>query len=152
MMNCSRNVPILLLERSMERSLKLGKPSGCMPSPHMRNWFPTMKDPDTLIATPSWPWARHWSISTTCTSLSEGQSPANVLRMLERVAKISFPPTDCFLEKLQNREVHISKTLEVSKMPLQVHRQHLLGYKKLLCTKLVSTKEWQFAELTHYFH
>lgn len=109
-MNCSRNVPIRLLEISIERSLKLGKPSTCRPSPHIRNWFPIIKDPETLIAIPSWPWERHWSFSTTCTSLSRGQSPANVLRILERVENISFEPTECFPEKLEKYKDHIKST------------------------------------------
>lgn len=106
-MNCSRKVPILLLERSIESSLKLGTPSGWIPSPHIRNWFPTINEPETLIATPSGPLERHCSFSTTWTSLSGGQSPANVLLMLDRDANMSFPPTDCFPEKLRRIKTHI---------------------------------------------
>uniref|UniRef100_A0A2P2LQ62 Uncharacterized protein MANES_04G049600 n=1 Tax=Rhizophora mucronata TaxID=61149 RepID=A0A2P2LQ62_RHIMU len=53
MINCSWNVPICLLGISIKRSLKFGSPSTCMPSPHMRNWFPVMNNPETRIATPS---------------------------------------------------------------------------------------------------
>ena len=106
-MNCSWNAPILLLGISIPRSLKFGEPSTWMPSPHMRNWFPTIKDPETLIATPSSPWARHWSFSTTCTNFSGGQSPTSVLRILDRVVKILFGPTCCLPEKLQKTEAFI---------------------------------------------
>lgn len=100
-MNCSRNVPTRLLGMSIDRSLKLGKPSTCTPSPHIKNWFPTIKEPDTRSATPFWPWARHWSFSTTCTSFWGGQLPASVLRIFDKLVKISFGPTHSCPPKLQ---------------------------------------------------
>lgn len=128
MMNCSRKDPIFLLSMSMERSLKFGSPSTCTPSPHMRNWFPRMKDPDTLMATPSRPWARHWSFSTTWTSFSRGQSPANVLRISDSFPKISIGPENCFPEKLKTKEVYeflaqISWKLEI-KMHFSQRQRH----------------------------
>lgn len=109
MINCSWNVPIRSLGISIERSLKFGKPSTCTPSPHIRNWFPVINDPVTRIATPPWPWARHWSFSTTCINLSGGQSPANVLRMSDKRPKISFGPTNCFPENLGRKTKCLSR-------------------------------------------
>lgn len=111
--NCSWNVPILLLETSIERSLKFGKPSTCTPSPHIRNWFPIIKDPEARIAIPSSPWARQWSFSTTCINFSGGQSPANVLRIFVKVAKISFGPTKCFPENLEKEKKIISAKIKI---------------------------------------
>lgn len=136
-MNCSWNVPILLLGISIPRSLKFGNPSTWMPSPHIRNWLPIMKDPETLIATPSSPCARHWSFSTTCTNFSGGQSPINVVRILDRVVKMLLGPTCCFPEKLQNTQNNVTT----------MHLFYLSSYMSIPTFEIVSVQQFSPSNL-----
>uniref|UniRef100_A0A8R7TQU2 Uncharacterized protein n=1 Tax=Triticum urartu TaxID=4572 RepID=A0A8R7TQU2_TRIUA len=65
MMNCSRNWPARLLGMSIASSSGPGIPSACSPSPSIRNWLPTMNDPDTRTVISLSPSAPQCIFSTT---------------------------------------------------------------------------------------